>query len=121
MNKYLTTIGMWVAVGAVVASFAVGGYLMWKKSIEAAALLKFNTAQLEQIARDAERLAAQTEKIALTVKQLNEDMEKSRLELEAQLTGIEDFLNSPEVVDEERGGGLSSPVLRETVRRLGRQ
>jgi uncharacterized coiled-coil protein SlyX len=91
---------------------------MWKSSIKQQALLEANNKQLTKIVEDQEKFIKQMSEVFTLQKDTIEEMSKKNDQLIDQLSSIELYLNSDKSIKDNRP---SSELLKETIRRLGRQ
>lgn len=91
-------------------------YLSWKHSVEARVLAEFNRKQMEQVIKDQERFIADAKALRETADEIRTRVDRSDAELAKKLKEVDDFLSKPETVKQDRP---ASPLLRETIRRLG--
>lgn len=97
----------------------VGGYYYWKHSIKTEALLEWNKAQQEQVAKEQQKLIQDLTEINNTQKLILSDLKTRNLLLEKKFEDLETYLNRPDTVKAYKGKG-SSDVLRRTFKELNK-
>lgn len=104
-----------IALYFIIATFLTGAlgsaYYLWKKSIEHAALLEFNRAQMEQTVKDQQKFIEQQQQIADQTRAAVQQMQNNNIKLQNKIGGINDFLNT--ATDKS-----SSDVLKQTFIKL---
>lgn len=87
-------------------------------AIRREALEKFNKAQMELVIKGQQEFIAQTKRLEELSKSTLEKLDEQQKILDKKLSDVEAYLNSPEVEKQNRS---ASPILKETIRRLGNQ
>lgn len=97
----------------------VGGYYYWKHTVKTEALLEWNKAQQEQVAKEQQKLIHDLTEIDKTQKQILGDLKDRNFYLEKKFEDLETYLNRPDTVKTYKGKG-SSDVLRRTFKELNK-
>jgi uncharacterized protein HemX len=93
-----------------------GAYELWEYKTEQRALSEFNRKQLEQVLKDKEKYIRQLEETRKIVEDVTRQVREANEQLEKTTKTVEDFLNSPEAIKQDKP---ASPLLKETIRKLG--
>jgi hypothetical protein len=104
-----------------IALLAVSMYFTWKHVIQAETTAAWNSKQLAIQAEVQAKYAADVKAMADSLVGIRVDLQKNRDELADKIDDINKSLDTPEAVAEEKKSGLSSQVLRDTVKKLGGQ
>ena len=114
-------------LGKIVGTIALIGFLyvaaittikVHDARIKREAMNEFNRKQLEVTIKAQQEFIAATKRIETLGQTAIEELKKQKEELDKKFSDIEEYLNSPEVKQQDKG---SSPILKETIRRLGGQ
>lgn len=97
----------------------VGGYYYWKHSVKTEALLEWNKAQQEQVAKEQQKLIQDLSEINKEQKKLSAEIKARNDFLEKKFDEIESYLNRPDVVKQYKGKS-SSDVLKRTFKELNK-
>lgn len=92
-----------------------GGYFIWKHNVQATAQLKFDNEQLKQVIAEQDEFIKQSKAIAESQDQFLKDLTAQNENLNANLKNLDDFLNAPLTIQQDRP---SSAILKETIRQL---
>ena len=104
-------------VGYVAMALAAwGAYELWEYKTERAALDRFNKSQIEQVLKDRDALIREMEETRRIAERAQEGLRKANEEMERSIRVVEEFLNSPDAVRQDKP---ASPLLRDTIRKLG--
>ncbi len=99
-----------MAIGAVTTT-----YYVWKSSIEKAALMEFNRAQLEQNRKDQEEFRRRQEALEEQQREATRALLEQNREVQSRIETIQGNLNSPAAAAADRP---ASDVLKRTVEQL---
>ncbi len=99
-----------MAIGAVITA-----YYVWKSSVERAALLEFNRAQLEQTIREQEEFRRRQEELEHQQREATRALLEQNRDVQRRIQAIQGNLNSPEAVASDRP---ASEILKRTIDQL---
>ena len=86
-------------IGAVLlVLLLVAGYYYWKHTVKTEALLEWNKAQQEQVAKEQQKLIQDLTEIDKTQKQILGDLKARNFYLEKKFEDLESYLNRPDTV-----------------------
>lgn len=97
----------------------VGGYYYWKHTVKTEALLEWNKAQQEQVAKEQQKLVKDLTEINNEQKKLSAELKARNEFLEKKFGELEDYLNRPDTVTKYKGKE-SSEVLKRTFKELNK-
>lgn len=106
---------LYLAVGVITVGLGLGGYYLWKSSIEQKALLEYNIKQLEQTVRDQEEFRRRQAALEDQQRQAARALEEQNRALTGRVQSIQRTLNSPESVAADRP---ASDILKQTIDQL---
>jgi Flp pilus assembly protein TadB len=99
-----------MAIGAVTTT-----YYVWKSSIERAALMEFNRAQLEQTRKDQEEFLRRQEALEEQQREATRALLEQNRDVQNRIESIQGNLNSPAAAAADRP---ASDILKRTVEQL---
>jgi Tfp pilus assembly protein PilE len=99
-----------MAIGAVTTT-----YYVWKSSIERAALMEFNRAQLEQSRKDQEEFLRRQEALEAQQREATRALLEQNRDVQNRIESIQGNLNSPAAAAADRP---ASDILKRTVEQL---
>jgi Tfp pilus assembly protein PilE len=99
-----------MAIGAVTTT-----YYVWKSSIERAALMEFNRAQLEQSRKDQEEFLRRQEALEEQQREATRALLEQNRDVQNRIESIQGNLNSPAAAAADRP---ASDILKRTVEQL---
>jgi uncharacterized protein HemX len=97
----------------------VGGYYYWKHTIKTEALLEWNKAQQEQVAKEQQKLIQDLTEINKTQKELTAELKARNEALEKKFNELDEYLNKDSTVRAYKGK-QSSDVLKRTFKELNK-
>jgi len=97
----------------------VGGYYYWKHTIKTEALLEWNKAQQEQVAKQQQKLIQDLTEINKTQKELTAELKARNEALEKKFNELDEYLNKDSTARAYKGKG-SSDVLKRTFKELNK-
>ena len=97
----------------------VGGYYYWKHTIKTEALLEWNKAQQEQVAKQQQKLIQDLTEINKTQKELTAELKARNEALEKKFNELDEYLNKDSTVRAYKGK-QSSDVLKRTFKELNK-
>jgi uncharacterized protein YlxW (UPF0749 family) len=111
----INKIWVYVGIGVLVLSIVGGTYLVWKRGIEQAALLKFNQDQLEQTIKDQEVFRQRQQELEEHQRVISRQLQDENRRLRSRVENIQTILNSTEMSANDRP---ASDILRRTIEEL---
>ena len=105
--------------GVTLVVLLVGGYYYWKHSVKTEALLEWNKAQQEQVAKEQQKLIQDLTAINKVQQDILSQVKAQNQALEKKFGDLEGYLNSDSTVKQYKGKG-SSDVLRRTFKELNK-
>jgi Flp pilus assembly protein TadB len=106
---------LYLAIGALTLGVATTAYYIWKSSVERAALLEFNQAQLEQTIREQEEFRRRQEELEHQQREATRALVEQNRDVQRRIQSIQGNLNSPEAVASDRP---ASEILKRTIDQL---
>lgn len=97
----------------------VGGYYYWKHTIKTEALLEWNKAQQEQVAKQQQKLIEDLTEINKTQKELTTELKARNEALEKKFNELDEYLNKDSTSKQYKGKS-SSDVLKRTFKELNK-
>lgn len=108
------------AIGVVIlVVLLIGGYYYWRHAVKAEALLEWNKAQQEVVAKEQQKLIEDLTEINKTQKQIVSEIHQRNELLEKKFNELEDYLNRPDTAKQYHGK-QSSDVLKRTFKELNK-
>jgi uncharacterized protein HemX len=111
INKYW----LYVAIAVFALGAATTTYYIWKSSVERAALMEFNRAQLEQAVKDQEEFRRRQEALEEQQREATRALLEQNRDVQRRIQSIQGNLNSPEAAAFDRP---ASDILRRTIEQL---
>ena len=108
---------LWIYLGlaAFALTAALTTYYVWKSSVERAALLEFNRAQLEKTVRDQEEFRRRQEALEEQQREATRALIEQNRDVQRRVQSIQGNLNSPEAAAADRP---ASDILKRTIEQL---
>lgn len=96
-----------------------GGYYYWKHSIKTEALLEWNKAQQEIVAKEQQKLIQDLTEINKQQQNILDEIYKQNEALDKKFNDLDGYLNKDSTVKQYKGKG-SSDVLKRTFKELNK-
>lgn len=107
-------------IGAVLlVLLLVGGYYYWKHTVKTEALLEWNKAQQEQVAKEQQKLLQDLTEINKSQQKILSELDAQNQVLEKKFADLDEYLNKDSTVKQYKGKG-SSDVLKRTFKELNK-
>ena len=107
-------------IGAVLlVLLLVGGYYYWEHTVKTEALLEWNKAQQEQVAKEQQKLLQDLTEINKSQQKILSELDAQNQVLEKKFADLDEYLNKDSTVKQYKGKG-SSDVLKRTFKELNK-